>query len=200
MGITSELIKKSREYVIDFMQEHFSDEMCYHNIDHTQEVVQAAEVIGTASALSEKDLELVIVAAWFHDTGYYRGCTDHEAASADIARKFLTELGTPASDIEKATSCIMATQIPQSPGNLMEEVLCDADLYHLATTQFFEKTELLRLEMCSTEKDAHIASLWTRKSCEFIAGHRYHTEYGRKYLKPKKMQNLEKLKSHRALR
>ena len=63
--------------------------------------------------------------------------------STKLATTFLQENGADAALIEKVTSCINATKMPQSPGSLIEQILCDADLAHLGTDEFSAKNELL---------------------------------------------------------
>lgn len=186
------MIRKTKEYVGAFISAHFSEKICYHNIDHTLDVVEASELIGNASNMSEKDLELVLIAAWFHDTGYYLGNENHEDNSALIAGEYLSSKGLSKTDIETVKNCILATKIPQQPKNLLEKVLCDADLYHLATDHFFEKSELLRQEMMEEDQQMSLKS-WLNMSSDFIQCHQYHTSYAKKYLCPKKASNLKLL-------
>ena len=35
--------------------------------------------------------------------------------------------------IQRVSSCIQATRMPQSPLSQVEKIMCDADLYHLGT-------------------------------------------------------------------
>ena len=43
------------------------DTMTYHNLNHTREVVKAAEKIGSYASLQEEEMEILLLAAWFHD-------------------------------------------------------------------------------------------------------------------------------------
>ena len=69
-----------------------------------------------------------------------------------IAHNFLHSIGYPSSKIEQVKQCIVATQMPQNPSSLVEELLCDADLHHLGKPDFQKYTELLRLEFEGIEK------------------------------------------------
>ena len=86
----SELVKKSQNYVETFLKENLSEGIYYHDLEHTQEVVDASKEIGMASNLTDDEMETVLVAAWFHDTGYYTGMDDHESKSKEVAEEFLT--------------------------------------------------------------------------------------------------------------
>lgn len=194
MEAESALLQKSRKYVESFLKENLSDGIYYHDLEHTQEVVKASQEIGISSNLSKEELEIVLIAAWFHDTGYYKGMQDHEAKSKDVATKFLKQEGVEDKKIDAVGGCIMATKIPQNPTNIMEEVLCDADLYHLSTREYFKKSELLRKEFSLIFPDEIQLDEWFKNSIKFLKKHSFFTSYAKENLLPAKKKNLKKLK------
>ncbi|HLF33728.1 MAG TPA: HD domain-containing protein, partial [Cyclobacteriaceae bacterium] len=125
MVFETDLIRKSREYVEKFLKENTKDHFYYHDFQHFSDVAGAAVEIGKASNLSEAQLETVVIAAWFHDTGYFTGKDNHEIAGKDIAVEFLRSLKVDEQKISEVAGCIIATKMPQRPTNIMEEVLCD---------------------------------------------------------------------------
>jgi predicted metal-dependent HD superfamily phosphohydrolase len=195
MTVESDLLDKSKEYVESFLEQNLSNEIFYHDLEHTREVVEAATEIGQASGLSKDELETVLIAAWFHDTGYFKGKINHEQESRNIAENFLREQGIGEKKISEVGGCIIATKIPQRPTNLMEEVLCDADLYHLSTSEFFRKSELLRKEFSLTGKNEIEDKEWLKTNIKFLKKHNFFTDYARQKLLPHKKKNLKKLKS-----
>jgi predicted metal-dependent HD superfamily phosphohydrolase len=195
MILDTDLLDKSKEYVESFLEKNLSSEIFYHDLEHTQEVVKAASEIGHASGLTDDQLETVLIAAWFHDTGYYRGKRDHEKESKNIAEEFLRSQGIDERKIADVGGCIIATKIPQRPTNLMEEVLCDADLYHLSTSDFFIKSELLRKEFSITGNNEIKDKEWLKKNIKFLKKHTFFTDYAKEKLYPHKKKNLKKLKS-----
>jgi predicted metal-dependent HD superfamily phosphohydrolase len=195
MLVESDLLNKSKEYVESFLKHNISNEIFYHDLEHTHEVVDAAIEIGQASGLTSDQLETVLIAAWFHDTGYYKGKINHEQESRNLAEKFLREQGIGEKKISEVGGCIIATKIPQRPTNLMEEVLCDADLYHLSTNEFFRKSELLRKEFSLTGNNEIQDEEWLKTNIKFLKKHSFFTDYAREKLLPHKKRNLKKLKS-----
>ena len=188
------LIEKTKEYVNGLFANNFSEDICYHNIDHTLDVVEGVKIIASKSNVNLKDLETLIIAAWFHDSGYFMGSENHEFASANLASSFLSEKGVDLETVIKVRNCILCTCIPQKPVTLLEKIICDADMFHLASENFFQKTELLRLELTlSGKKMTH--GEWLEKSRNFIESHNYHTKYGLQVLNPKKNENLVLLRS-----
>jgi predicted metal-dependent HD superfamily phosphohydrolase len=195
MAFETELTKKSREYVEKYLHENFNEQLYYHNFKHLQDVAAAALEIGQATELTQDQLETVIIAAWFHDTGYSKGWENHEFTSKNLASEFLRSLGVDEKKIADIGGCIIATKMPQRPTNIMEEVLCDADLNHVASEEFFTKSEMLRREI-SARNETNIKKLkWFKESLEFLKKSEYFTPYAREKLLPAKEQNLNKLKS-----
>ncbi|MBR9999460.1 MAG: HD domain-containing protein [Cyclobacteriaceae bacterium] len=195
MILETDLIDKSKEYVESFLEQNLSNEIFYHDLEHTREVVNAVIEIGQASGLTRDQLETVLIAAWFHDTGYFKGKINHEKESKSIAENFLRDQGINEKKISEVGGCIIATKIPQRPTNLMEEVLCDADLYHLSTSEFFRKSELLRKEFSLTGNNEIKDKEWLNTNIKFLKKHNFFTDYAKEKLLPHKKRNLKKLKS-----
>lgn len=72
-------------YVLRYFAEHTNDKIIYHNQEHTEEVVKAVFLLANNYALNDHDVFVVLVAAWFHDTGYYNGpIALHEQRGAQL--------------------------------------------------------------------------------------------------------------------
>lgn len=190
----STILDKTRKYVVELMQTKLPDQYVYHNLQHTLDVVSATQEIAVNSSLNDQQLEVVLTAAFLHDIGYTRNSMAHEDHSILLSKEFLKKAGADSSYIEEVISCIEATKMPQNPINLQEQVLCDADLYHLSSNSYFEKAELLRSEFSSIEKDQITESEWLDMSTVFIDSHEYFTDYGKNMLAPRKAKNLKKIK------
>jgi predicted metal-dependent HD superfamily phosphohydrolase len=179
------LIQKARAHVEALIQATKPEWVTYHNFEHAKAVAWAAKTIGTACDLSADDLEDVMLAAWFHDAGYVEAIEGHEERSVEIAAAFLQNEGYPPDRIAKVAGCILATKMPQNPTTLLEQVLCDADISHLARKDFLEVSELIRLEIEYRLGRKLSEAEWLTMNTLFVAGHRFHTEYARnKYASP----------------
>lgn len=185
------LVSKVQAYCKELFTEKLSESFVYHNYQHTERVVDAARIIGRESELSDEELELITIAAWFHDVGYTQGCTNHEQTSVKIAEQFLTKEGLPQDQIQVISNCILATRMPQAPKTLMEEVLCDADMHHLACTDYHKMSDRMHREIELT-KDKQISDEeWNQMNFSFFKDHEYFTEFGKKHLQPIKDENLK---------
>ncbi|MDN5203900.1 DUF5706 domain-containing protein [Fulvivirgaceae bacterium BMA10] len=190
----TELIKKTKEYAGGILKDNVPEAVSYHNMQHTKDVVDAAIEIGKASDLSEEEMEIVQLAAWLHDVGYCEGANDHEDMSIEMTRNFLSKMGVEPAKIEAVEGCIEATKMPQRPQNKLQEVICDADLYHLASNEYFNRAELLREELEIT-KGMELSQLdWYQMNIQFFGEHEYFTEYAKEKLTPQKNENLKKVK------
>ncbi|WP_339607722.1 Pycsar system effector family protein [uncultured Roseivirga sp.] len=188
------ILEKVASYAEKTLEKEISSDFVYHDLYHTTRVVKAAKMIGKESGLSEEELEIVTIAAWFHDLGYCFGCIKHEKASAKLALEFLRKEGYPEEKITKVEGCIMATQMPQSPKNLLEEVLCDADLHHLACSDYSVMSEKMHVEIEKIKGYEIKEEDWNSMNFNFFKDHRYFTNYGKQYLEPIKKQNLKSIK------
>ncbi|MBV4359184.1 Pycsar system effector family protein [Pinibacter aurantiacus] len=195
----AQLLEDIKHEVTVFFQMNDKGIYSYHNLAHTQNVVANVGKIARYYKLDDKDSFIVNAAAWYHDTGYQiGGGRDHEQQGAAMAENFLLARAVDQSIIEAVKNCILATKLPQAPQTLLEQIVCDADLYHLGTEEFSEQNKQVRKEMehrLGKEISKHEWRLGTIKLFEF---HHYHTDYAHIFLDPVKKQNLEKLKSKEA--
>ena len=165
----------------------------YHNISHIEYTVSAATQIANHYRLDDKDFFIVIAAAWFHDIGYFEDAKGHEERSAREAGLYLLTLQVDNAVTEAVKRCILATRMPQQPNGLLEQIICDADLFHLGTDDFAEKNKLLRQEYNATHNVNMSKEEWRAKTIKLLKAHHYHTDYCRILLDAKKAENLEQL-------
>jgi uncharacterized protein len=189
----TETIAQARSMVSLLLDTRLPAGRTFHNLRHTQAVVQAVEMLCDQLGVVEEDREIVLVAAWFHDTGHIKRYEGHEKASAIFARQFLLGIGWSRGRIEKVLGCIRATKMPQQPHNLLEEILCDADLYHLAADDYLDHLGRLRREWELVLGKKETDRNWVMDNLEFLGGHRYFTEYGKEVLEWKMERNIELL-------
>jgi HD superfamily phosphodiesterase len=189
----NELLKKVEDYVTSILNSHSSPKNIYHDISHTLEVVAAAEEIGRASGLSDSDLEILLIAAWFHDIGYIDTVNGHEKKSIERAEKFLGNENYSEDKIAKVIGCIKATEMPQSPKSFIEEVLCDADLSHIGRKSFKNRNELYRSEIEARLGKKLSEYDFLKQSIDFFSHHTFFTDYARNEFNEMKSENLYKL-------
>jgi len=191
--LSENILKKVKEYIGNTFRSHNMAEYTYHNMTHTTEVVQSVTEIARAMSVSTEDIELLQIAAWFHDIGYIEKCIGHENISVDHAKTFLSENNIPEKKIEKVVSLIRATLVPHNPQNLLEEIICDADLHHIGTSNFEVKGELYRAEVEKKENISFTQKEWLKKNLQFFNQHKFFTPYAKSRFETQKDINLVKL-------
>jgi predicted metal-dependent HD superfamily phosphohydrolase len=185
------VVKEAQDFVSVFLEEELPDNIVFHDFEHAKYVVDKAVHIGRECGLTREEMNVLIVSAWFHDTGYAVDPANHENESVKLATGFLGERGIDKAQVDQVGRAIMATQIPQKPKNLVSEVLCDADLYHLSEEGYLENIELLRLEMKGTSGKKLGKKKFHSLSDKFFREHQYRTDFAREVLGPKKERNLQ---------
>lgn len=124
------------------LRAELSPELTYHNVAHTQDdVIPGAARLARLSDMAEGDVCLLEVAAAYHDIGFIHVRVEHEPVSVRIAAETLPAYGFSPQQIERIASMILATRLPQSPHNPLEEILADADLDVPGRDDFFERNE-----------------------------------------------------------
>ena len=189
----TEILTAAEKYVQKLFEEQFSSEYVFHDLPHTHNTVEAALLIGNQYKLSDKELEMLQLAAWFHDTGYYKDPENHEQISCEIAETFLESHNYPAEDIQAVKGCIMATRLPQRPERLLEEILCDADLSHLGNEQYWDRCGRLRQEMLLARNVIMSEQEWVDFELDFMMRHRYHTDIARSLYNKRKRKHIKQL-------
>ncbi len=192
--ITSNILQEAEAYVRAFMSKRLKKEYHFHNFEHTRNVVEACSEIANGFDLREKEVELLLLAAWFHDTGYDKGSEGHEKRSIAYAEEFMEEAGYPAEGINVVQDCIWATTIPQQPKNLLEQILCDADLSHLGKKIYWDMCGRLRMELTATQNILKGEQQWVAEEMDFLKAHQYHTYMANELYNKGKEKHLKQLR------
>lgn len=181
-------------FILKRLEEDLSPELTYHSLYHTRDdVIPATRRLGEWIGLSEQDIHLIEVAAAYHDAGFLVQYREHELAGVQVVQKYLPKFGFSEEAIRAISGMIMATRLPQSPKNLMEEILADADLDSLGRADFFERGNKLREERML--RGEHITDEgWYNEQIRFLRGHRYFTQAARTLRDEGKQKHLEILK------
>jgi len=181
----------AKKYILNKL-DALTENLSYHCKQHTLDVVASIEDISKHENISENDTHLLKLAGLLHDTGFLEKYKDHEEESVNHAKKWLPQFGYSPEQIAQIGGMIMATKIPQSPKNKLEQIICDADLDYLGTENYEEIAEKLHDEwlfygFIQTEKE------WLNKQIGFLKMHKYFTDYFIKVRVPTKKKVLAHL-------
>jgi HD superfamily phosphodiesterase len=192
--INVELIQEIEQYVTRLLETQLPDGMDFHNLDHARYVVDNAVFIGEKSNLSDNELNILRISAWFHDAGYTISLENHEEEGARLATEFLSLKKVNKNIINQVCNTIRSTAIPQNPKDHISQVLCDADMRHLAEDNYIEIIDNLRKEWINLTGKKLRKRKFHKMSVKFFKKHHYHTDFAKKELQPGKEKNLELLK------
>ncbi|TPG42141.1 Pycsar system effector family protein [Flavobacterium pectinovorum] len=185
------LIEQSEDFVSNLLKDKLSNLYSYHNFNHTLTVVNAVKELCKKEDVSKDEKELLLVAAWFHDTGYIEGYENHEEESVKIAAAFLKEKEQSEEFIANVSSLILATVKEYIPKTHLEKIIKDADFAHLMGAEYATTCELLRIELKNTWNLNFTNAEWAKENLNFLMNkHRFYTDYAQKKWQPLKEKNL----------
>ncbi len=180
----------AKAYAIERLEQDLSPTLLYHSLWHTRdEVAERAQWLAVHEGQSQQAQILIVTAAYYHDIGFIRQVQGHEQASADIASKILPYFGYSQAQVRIIADIILATRIPQSASDPLQQIVADADLDVLGRVDFFERNEALRAELAalgSVTPD----EVWYPAQVKFLQQHHYFTATARRQRWAQKQDNL----------
>ena len=182
----------AKEFVLKKLRDELKPELYYHCYHHTIDVYESTKKLAKLENIVGKDLILLETAALFHDTGFLVKYEDHEEQSASVARKYLPQFGYSSEDIEKICQMIVSTKLPQSPKNILDKILCDADLDYMGRDDFFMIANKL---LCEWNVNGIFTTLkkWYHIQVDFLSNNNYFTKSAKMMHKEKKKKNLSQI-------
>jgi len=188
------ILQKAKDYVEILFKDKLSSVYFYHNFIHTTYTVNKAEEILKHTPVSEEDQEKVLLALWFHDTGYIECAQDHEEKGVEIMKDFLKKESYPEDYIGDVAKLILATKITYEPQNLLEKIIKDSDCSHFASHDYNDISDALRKEWELTNVRCFSNDEWNAGNLEMLKNkHKYYTDYAKAAWQPLKEKNIKKI-------
>ncbi len=182
-----------QEIMLDRMEKELPTYLYYHNVKHTIDVINQAELIGYGEGVDDESILLLKTAALFHDAGHIIGYDEHEYHGTQLAREYLPEFNYSQDQIDRICELIMATKLPPNPKSLLEKIMCDADLDYLGRSDFIPVSNTLYKELSEQNKIGSIND-WNKLQIKFITGHQYFTKTALKLREVNKQKQIERIK------
>lgn len=171
------------------------EDMYYHQYDHALSVMERALYLATMEWCNEDEIEMIVISALFHDTGFIIEYDNNESFWAKIARNYLRTILYPEDKIKIIQEIILATAPNAKPKNLLEEIIKDADMDNLWREDFFDINEKVKKEL-EVMKNIKIKDPdWHHASLDIVQWHVFYTDTQIKERREKLLKNLEELKS-----
>ena len=189
-----DIYKKIEGFVIELFEKNQDGKLFFHNLEHTEAVVERSKEIAAQYSLNEKDQFVLYAAAWFHDTGHlFETPERHELKSVELMKDFLSKYTNDEALIKEISDCILATRMPRNPNGLLQQIISDADTYHLGTKEFKSTNKALRKEY-EARNIPEPAAGWRKESLRFMETHQFYTDYCKNLLTESKQRNIDKLR------
>ena len=182
-------------FVIAELEANLGDHISYHNILHTQKVIENSIYIGEKEGVSEYEMTLLKTAALLHDVGFMKSHLNHEFLGCKFAKQNLPNFDYSTAEINAICEMIMATKLPQTPLNQLSEILCDADLFYLGSDDYEIRSDTLFSEL----KDHGILNTkesWHKRQIDFLNSHRFYTKTAKEELENKKRENKNRVEQN----
>jgi predicted metal-dependent HD superfamily phosphohydrolase len=191
---SNSIYKKVEQYVTDLFEDNKDDTLVFHNLHHTKTVVNRTKEIAGHYNINERDMLVLFIAAWFHDTGHlFTRPVGHEDKSVEIVNAFMQDHFDDEELSQSIDDCILATKAPRKPTNLLQEIICDADTYHFGTKEFKDTNKLVLKEI--ELKNGYIDLQRELKAAlTMLEDHVFFTSYCRDLLEETKQKNIKKVK------
>jgi predicted metal-dependent HD superfamily phosphohydrolase len=186
----SDFITAAEDHVRHIFEQKIpSDIYTYHNWVHTTMVREEVLVLARQAGLNNGDLELLNVAALFHDVGFSEAYSGHEDQSKRIAKEFLESIHYPPDRIETILRLIEVTKMEVKPTNKLEALMKDADTSSLGKSHFQIYTNSLRKELNSLQNAVLSKKDWSKANLRFLDEHEFYSDAGKERYGEKKAEN-----------
>ncbi len=181
-----------QEVILDRLEKELPSYLYYHNVKHTVDVVTEVELIGWGEGVSDEEILLLKTAALFHDAGHIISYDNHEYFGTVLAREYLPKYNYSTDQIEMICELIMATKLPPRPKNLLEKIMCDADLDYLGRSDFIPVSNTLYRELKEQNKIGTLND-WNKLQLKFISDHQYFTKTALNLREVNKQKQIERI-------
>ncbi|WP_299114456.1 Pycsar system effector family protein [uncultured Winogradskyella sp.] len=184
------IIVEAEKYVTSYLNKNLDSSFVYHNLAHTHRVVNKVKELIEESDLTETQKQQLILAAWFHDSGFTKTIDGHEKESVNIASEFLKSHNVSDENIKAISNLIMATEMHYEPKNKIEGYIRDADCAHLSSKNYNDYAALLRKEWELTLGKKVSKNEWIKENISFLTNHSFNTDIATSKWEGRKGKNL----------
>ncbi|HEY1062599.1 MAG TPA: Pycsar system effector family protein [Daejeonella sp.] len=169
------VVKDAEEYVFNLFRDKLPGDYVYHNFNHTIMTVKACKKLSKSYNMTSRDYEVLLLAAWFHDTGYINAYLGHEEESVKLMKAYLSG-NYPDDSIKEIETLILSTKFQTVPDGSMQEILHDADYISLGSKDFNLRAELLQIEWERILDKTYTEDEWAQIQLKFLIDTNFKTE------------------------
>ena len=185
--------KKAERHIMKVLKDKLPDNLYYHGIHHTYDVVEAIERIALLEGITGEEMFVLKSAATYHDAGFVAQYAKNEPIGITMAQEILPLYGYTPEQVDEVEKLIYATIIPHDPKSHLQEIICDADLDYLGRDDFHQIADTLRMELHERGNVGNKRS-WDELQIKFLSMHKYFTKSAIRMRQAKKDKHIEEIK------
>jgi len=185
------IVKDAEEYVFNLFRDKLPNDFVYHNFNHTEMTVKACKKLSKSYNMTSRDYEVLMLAAWFHDTGYINIYQGHEEESVKLMKVYL-QGHYPEDSISEIEALILSTKFENVPDGSMQEILHDADYISLGSKNFNTRAELLKIEWERILNKTYTDEEWAQTQLKFLIDTNFKTEEAVLKYNEQRLENIIK--------
>jgi predicted metal-dependent HD superfamily phosphohydrolase len=187
-------LKMISDQAVRLYQANADDRLFYHNLAHTNRLLDAVNKLQTHYQLDDKNCFIVSSAAWLADLEVINsGSVSHEIKTAAFTEKFLENQGIETDLIDEIKNCVLVVSKQRPAISLNEKIICDAGSFYFGSSNFTVYNKLRRHEIEAFTQSNFRGAEWRDKTISMLENHQYLTEYCQSLLNRGKQDNLQSL-------
>ena len=190
-----EALPNSLTGILVTLQNELHSSLKYHNVGHTIDVLDQAMLLADLAELPERETDLLVIAAIYHDAGFLHQKALNEPIGAELAAEAMSATGGYSkNEIKTVKHMILDTTLlmddcAQVSNTDLSPYLLDADLSNLGRECFWEQTEAVAMEAGIAFTDFLPISLG------LMQRHSWQSDVGHKLYEQQKQRNVIDLRS-----
>jgi hypothetical protein len=178
-----DLLRRAGDHVFALFRDGAQDgALVYHGYSRARELVDACKDIAKGLELDDEAYEVALLSAWFYDACYAKGSDDH-GKSLELCQEFLEAQRVRRPTHDQIAACFHGVDGDDreardgAPLDRASDVVHDGRLAALASDQYLERSELLRLELERREGKPFSDADWLQRCIAYFEAHPYRTPY-----------------------
>lgn len=169
----------------------------FHTIEHTLDVLSETILFALTDHLTDREIELLSIAAAYHDIGYIERPRRNEEIGVRMAVEAMRAAGYSESEVQEVTSMIEDTTVrvtnrglEQISRSKLAGYLLDADLSNFGRTDFLKKRKLIFHDLQLSDWNTYLT-----ESLQFIRDHRWKTPAAQQLREVQRIRNVTLLEA-----
>ena len=202
-------LDKVEKFSTHLLANDLSEKIVYHDITHTLRLVEAVKEIADAEQVTEKEKQLLLIAAWLINTGFTKVDSDHSfdtleeffefcyGQSALIGSEFLSSIDFPEEDIQTVVELFAETRPDVEFPSHLASILSDAITYDWGMPKSKGRIKKLYEEFLLLGAVSYGKRTWYDTVLKYLREHDFKTNYAKEGLSSGKLNLIAKVEKEK---